>query len=251
MRNVICMKWGDKFGAEYVNRLYKMVEKNLTLEHRFVCFTDNSNGLLDGIEVRPLPEMQLDSALPERGWRKLTVFNEKLADLEGQALFLDLDIVILDNINAFFEEEGEFLIIKDWDFPNDIIGNSSVFRFDIGKHPEVLSNFIQNGEAVRERHRNEQAYLSYAIYEKGQKISENGGRELLKYWSKDWCVSLKRNCLRKFPLNYFMMPKFPKNAKILIFHGRPTPSQALKGYFGKMGFRYVKPTKWISKYWEE
>ena len=88
------MKWGDKFGPEYVNRLYKMVEKNLTLEHRFICFTDNAEGLAEGIEVRPLPEMELDSALPERGWRKLTVFNEKLADLEGQALFLDLDIVI-------------------------------------------------------------------------------------------------------------------------------------------------------------
>ncbi len=247
MKNVICMKWGDKFGPEYVNRLYKMVEKNLTLEHRFVCFTDNSEGLNEGIEVRPLPEMQLDSALPERGWRKLTVFQEKLADLEGQALFLDLDIVILDNINSFFEEEGEFLIIKDWDFPKDIIGNSSVFRFDIGKYPEILSNFIQNGEAVRERHRNEQAYLSYAVKEIGDKQN----KELLKYWPKSWCVSFKRNCLRKFPLNYFMMAKFPQNAKILIFHGRPTPSQALKGYFGKMGLRYVKPTKWISKYWEE
>ena len=26
--NVICVKWGTKFGPEYVNRLYKMVEKN-------------------------------------------------------------------------------------------------------------------------------------------------------------------------------------------------------------------------------
>lgn len=241
MKNVICMKWGDKFGPEYVNRLYKMVEKNLTLEHRFICFTDNAEGLLEGIEVRPLPEMDLDSSLPERGWRKLTVFNEKLADLEGEALFLDLDIVIINNINSFFEEEGEFLIIKDWDFPDDIIGNSSVFRFKIGKYPEVLSNFIKNGEAVRERHRNEQAYLSYAINDCG----------VLKYWPKGWCVSFKRNCLHKFPLNYFMQAKFPKDAKIIIFHGRPTPSQALKGYFGKMGFRYVKPTKWISKYWEE
>lgn len=56
-KNVICIKWGDKFGAEYVNSLYKMVEKNLTVPHRFVCFTDNSDGFLDGIEVRPLPEL--------------------------------------------------------------------------------------------------------------------------------------------------------------------------------------------------
>ena len=58
-RNVICIKWGDKFGADYVNRLYKMVEKNLTLPHRFVCFTDNSDGILDGVEIRPLPELNV------------------------------------------------------------------------------------------------------------------------------------------------------------------------------------------------
>jgi len=241
------MKWGDKFGPEYVNRLFKMVEKNLDLEHRFVCFTDNGEGLDDGIEVRPLPEMELDSSLPERGWRKLTVFKEKLADLEGQALFLDLDIVIINNINSFFEAEGDFLIIKDWDFPHDIIGNSSVFRFEIGKYPEVLDNFIKNGDEIRAKHRNEQAYLSYAIDE----IGKNRGKKILNYWDKSWCVSFKRNCLHKFPLNYFLAAKFPKDAKIVIFHGRPTPSQALHGYFGKMGLRYVKPVKWIEKYWEE
>ena len=132
MKNVICMKWRDKFGHEYVNRLHRMVEKNLTIPHRFVCFTDNGDGLNEGIEVRPLPEMSLDKSLPERGWRKLTVFQEKLADLERQALFLDLDIVIAGNIDAFFEAEGEFLIIKDWDFPKDVIGYSSVFCFEIG-----------------------------------------------------------------------------------------------------------------------
>ena len=31
-RNVICIKWGTKFGPEYVNKLYKMVEKNLSLD---------------------------------------------------------------------------------------------------------------------------------------------------------------------------------------------------------------------------
>ena len=80
MKNIICMKWGDKFGPEYVNRLHTMVEKNLTIPHRFVCFTDNGEGLNEGIEIRPLPEMTLDKSLPERGWRKLTVFQEKLAD---------------------------------------------------------------------------------------------------------------------------------------------------------------------------
>ena len=93
-KNVICIKWGTKFGADYVNRLYKMVEKNLSIPHRFVCFTDNAEGLVEGIEVRDLPEYNDNTAIGDKGWRKLSLFNEQLADLKGTALFLDLDIVI-------------------------------------------------------------------------------------------------------------------------------------------------------------
>lgn len=236
--NVICMKWGDKFGAEYVNNLYYMVEKNLTIPHRFVCFTDNPEGLNEGIEARPLPELN-DDGLPEKAWKKLGLFTEKLADLEGTALFLDLDIVIRENIDEFFKVEGDFLIIKDWDFPDDIIGNSSVFRFEVNKYPDIIPNFYKEGKDIRKRYKNEQAFLSHQMHDKG----------VLKYWDKSWCVSFKRNCLRPFPLNFFQTPIDPVTAKILVFHGRPTPEQAYHGFMGKGGFRYVKPTKWLDKYW--
>ncbi len=238
-KNVICIKWGTKFGPEYVNRLYRMVEKNLKIPHRFVCFTDDTNGLLQGVETRDLPEFVENKNILDKGWRKLSLFNAKLADLEGTALFLDLDIVIKEDLTPFFEEEGEFLIVKDWDFPNDIIGNSSVFRFEIGKYPEVLADFYKLGDNIRNDYKNEQAYLSYEMHNKG----------ILKYWDKSWCVSFKRNCLRPFPVNFFKEPEEPAGAKIIVFHGRPTPQQARDGFCGKGGLRYVKATKWLDKYW--
>lgn len=237
-KNIICMKWGDKFDAGYVNRLYEMVQKNITIPHRFVCFTDNTDGIDPRIETKPIPPLKEDG-IPDRMWKKLTVFNKDLYDLEGTALFLDLDIIIRQSLDPFFEEEGEFLIIKDWDFPDDIIGNSSVFRFEIGKHPEVLEHFYGLGTAIRRHFKNEQAFLSYEMFEKG----------ILKFWNPDWCVSFKRCCLHKFPSCYFKVPRDPEEAKIVIFHGKPTPQQAYKGYFGKLGFRYIKPVKWLDKYW--
>ena len=218
-RNVICIKWGTKFGPEYVNKLYKMVEKNLSLPHRFVCFTDNAEGIVEGVEIRPLPELN-DEGIPDRMWKKLGLFANPLSDLQGTALFLDLDIIIRSSLDPFFEVEGSFLISKDYDFPHDIIGNSSVFRFEVGKHPEIIEHFYQEGK-----------------------------KGLLKYWPKDWVVSFKRQCLHKFPLCWFKVPRDPEEAKILIFHGKPNPEQAYKGYFGKLGFRYIKPTKWLDKYW--
>ena len=29
---VLCMKWGTKYGAEYVNRLYNMVKRHTTVD---------------------------------------------------------------------------------------------------------------------------------------------------------------------------------------------------------------------------
>ena len=55
--NVICMKWGDKFPVEYVNRLYGMVFQNLDSEFRFVCFTEKSKGIRPEVEIQELPEL--------------------------------------------------------------------------------------------------------------------------------------------------------------------------------------------------
>ena len=61
--NIICMKWGDKFPAEYVNRLYGMVARNLSIPFRFVCFTENNDGIRDEVEIQNLPELDLLQSL--------------------------------------------------------------------------------------------------------------------------------------------------------------------------------------------
>ena len=49
-RFVICMKWGTKYGPEYVNRLYGMVSRHLHGAFRFVCFTDDTTGIRPEVE---------------------------------------------------------------------------------------------------------------------------------------------------------------------------------------------------------
>ena len=122
MANIICMKWGTKYGPEYVNRLANMVRRNMTIPHRFVCMTDDATGLDPRIDARPLPDFD-DPGGPERGWRKISTFRRPLFDLVGPTLFLDLDIVIVDSIDCLFDHPGEFLIIKDGlgdDYPTDM-----------------------------------------------------------------------------------------------------------------------------------
>ncbi|MDO4630315.1 MAG: glycosyltransferase [Planctomycetia bacterium] len=237
MENIICMKWGTKFGPAYVNRLAEMVRRFMSRPYQLVCFTDDARGIDPTVRIEPLPEMELDPRLPERGWRKLTVFQENLANLEGNALFLDLDIVVMGKLDDFFDVPGRFRIINDWNL-NNYIGNSSVFRFEVGKMPGVLKYYLENTASVYANHRNEQAYLSWWMKEHG----------LLEYWKPEWCKSFKRNCLRSFPLGYILPPRHPgPDTRVLVFHGRPNPDEIVNGWHSPHFLRAARPVEWFQE----
>lgn len=239
MVNVICMKWGTKYGPEFVNKLRAMVRRHLSRPHRFVCFTDDAAGLdlAGGIEVLPLPPMDLPPG-KERGWRKLSTFGGPLADLRGPTLFLDVDVVITGGLDVFFDHPGKFCIIHDWAKPWRITGNSSVYRFEAGAHPDLLAYFLAHIDQVKAEVRNEQEYLTREIHRQG----------LLTYWPAEWCVSFKHSCLPAFPLNFFQVPKIPADARVVVFHGNPNPDEALIGK-GRGLLRHVRPTPWIGEHW--
>ncbi|MGI9153122.1 MAG: glycosyltransferase, partial [Rubrivivax sp.] len=67
-RIVLCMKWGTKYGPEYVNRLYAMVARHLREDFEFVCLTDLVRGVRAVVRFLPMPRMELPAGIPERGW---------------------------------------------------------------------------------------------------------------------------------------------------------------------------------------
>lgn len=239
-RIVLCMKWGTKYGPEYVNRLYGMVRRHLSGDFRFVCLTDRTEGIRAEVECLPIPELALPEGIPERGWKKLATFDAELHGLKGTALFFDIDIVIVDDITPFFEQQGEFFIIHDWKRPWRITGNSSVYRFEIGAHADVLNHFRNNTEEVRAAFRHEQAFLSDFLHRQGK----------MSYWTSDWCRSFKYHCIPRWPLNYFRTPLIPKDARIIIFHGVVNPPDALLGK-NNNNWRHFLPATWISEHWVE
>ena len=67
--NVVCVKYGTKYGPEYVNRLYQGVKDNLTLPFRFICFTENREGLDQNIVIMELKNKW------QGWWSKVHIFN--------------------------------------------------------------------------------------------------------------------------------------------------------------------------------
>lgn len=217
---VVCLKYGNKYGPEYVNKLYNMVSRNLTIEHEFVCFTENSEGIDEAVKIIPL---EVNPSI-QGWWYKPMFFNPRLP-LKGTVLFLDLDLVIFRNINNLFTyRPGEFLIIRDFNryiIKNYAKFNSSVFRLDTGQHAHVYTNFIRDPKSVIRSYHGDQDWIRYCI------------KSDYDYWPDEWIQSYKWEMRGKPQLDKkprgerdFLTPGHPnikEDTRIAVFHGDPNP----------------------------
>ena len=248
--NVICLKWGTRYPAAYTNTLYRSVKKHLHRPFRFVCVTDDPTGLDEGIDAQPFPPTP--GYKTEKAWpgifSKLAITQDGFANLKGPTLFLDVDVVIMDDIDCFFDyKPGENCIIHNWiEWHKTLfrkrpeIGNSSIYRFEAGKSGYIYDTFIREFDRAHDKTQfpTEQAFLTYAMKQKG-----------VNWWPYDWAQSYKRCCRPIFPLNLFVAPKPPKT-KILVFHGNPDPDQAVVGFDDGKAHHKTLPAPWIEDYWK-
>ena len=247
LKQVICMKWGTLYSPEYVNRLYAMVRANTTGNLRFVCLTDNSDGLRQEIETYACPTLNLSHPNANKGWRKLTLYrsSQELFELSGVWLYLDLDVVVSGSLDEFFEFDldAKYTVMQNWTQPGKGIGNTSVFRYTIGKLEYLHDNFMKNPEQVFSEYNNSQTYISKNV-------------ESIRFWPDEWCALFKVQCLPAWPFRFFKEPLLPENARVIAFPGDPNPHDAVLGHWPvkkgwKKLYKSIRPATWISRIWEE
>lgn len=168
MLTIACVKWGEKYGPEYVHILRDMVRRNLAQPHRFVCLTDNDEGLGD-IDTSPLPEGL------EGWWNKIELFRP--GRFMGRVAFFDLDVAITGDLTELVERKG---IIEDWHLPTY---NSSVMVWDAGEHEEAFTKFSPE---VTGRMHGDQDWLTMI-----------GGWDT---FPASWCVSYRSHAVEWPPL---------------------------------------------------
>lgn len=244
--NVVCLRWGPLYGPQYVNALYARVKRHLRRPFRFVCVTNDATGFSEGIEAAPIPPNPGTPIYWPNVFLKLLITRDGFAGLKGPTLFLDLDLVITDDLDCFFDYmPGKNCIIHNWverrktlfrKAPD--IGNSSVFRFEAGASQYICDTFLSEISRAcdKSRFRTEQAFLTYAMRE-------------CHWWPETWVRSFKRHSVWPFPLNFLLAPALPKGTKILAFHGHPDPCEALAGYRGARVHHHTRPARWIERYW--
>ena len=87
------MKYGTKYGADYVNKLFAGVQKNLKISHLFTCFTDDSEGLDKQIQVKPLRNQW------QGWWSKVHIFDQEAYSSPRWVFYIDLDMIITSSLD--------------------------------------------------------------------------------------------------------------------------------------------------------
>lgn len=105
MIDIVCFKWGPKFTADYVNKLHNAVKRNTTIEHRFICYTDDPAGV--ECETRPF---LID--LPV--WWYIIGLTNPEHEHNDKLVYMDLDTIITGNIDHILSLDKPFATISDF-----------------------------------------------------------------------------------------------------------------------------------------
>ena len=244
MQTIICMKWGSRYNSRFVNTLYSSIKRHTTRPTKLYCFTDDVNGIDSEVICKPLPKIILPKEIEFSPWRKLSVWQYPLYNLKGDILYLDLDLIITGNLDRFFDfNPGQYCVIENWTQVGKNIGNTSCFRFPVGKYSNIFENFQNNSVKFWHQYKIEQIYISRKIINQ-------------IFWPSDWCKSFKHNLLPNWPQRIWQPAILPDETSIVAFTGKPDPDDVIKGkwpvkksQFYKKIYKQLKTPKWVIENW--
>ena len=144
---VVCVKWGTKYGFDYVKNLCDGVKTHLSLPHDFYCLTDDLSSLsASGSEAYDIKGIQLETGWTG-WWNKLCLFSKqstlsKLDPRTTKVLYVDLDTIVTGSLDEIGGYGGPFAILSTDGLDNEGSDfsdgyNSSIVIFDVTK-PAVV-----------------------------------------------------------------------------------------------------------------
>ena len=221
---IVTWKWKPKnhyhtsFSPETVNVLRDMVRRNFPHPHRFVCVTDDPEGIDKGIEIVPLGDLYADIPNPslQNGpscYRRLRMFGAEAESTFGKRFVsLDLDCVIVGEMASVWDRSEDFIAWGDTSRRNKY--NGSMILLTAGSRTKVWEQFDPIESPKKTRHQgllgSDQAWLHYCL----------GPNEPI--WGRADGVYSFRNHLEDRPGRPSNM-KLPENARIIFFHGNINP----------------------------
>jgi len=218
--HIICVKWGNKYTAQYVNVLKSMCARHSTVPYQFHCVTEDPKGLDLDINVIPLPN------LPgiKTWWSKLYMFSPELP-IQGNILYFDLDVVIFRNIDQLFSHNPKkFMIIRDFNrcrVPDWNSSNSSCMRWQKGQLDYIWNEFIPNPSKVMQSNHGDQDWIT------------KRANDDINHWPDEWIRSYKwemigykeTRIIKDKKYTFQKPPTITEENRVAVFHGKPDPHE--------------------------
>lgn len=228
MLSVVCWLWRpaptyrSQFAARHVNTLASMVARNYLKPHRMICVTDMPAGIDPSIEIVPLwkDHSRIVHPFGQRNpscYRRLKAFSPEARDLFGERFVsIDLDCVITADMVPLWDCTDEFKIWGDTNKTTPY--NGSMFIMNAGARRQVWEQFNPDTSPHHTRKLgyfgSDQAWIAACL----------GDREAR--WTKaDGVYSFRNEIKNKF-VGGTQMP-LPRNARVVMFHGREDPWGAM------------------------
>jgi hypothetical protein len=214
---VLCVRFGTKYGREYVERLRNMVQRYFTVPHEIACLTDDYEPI-EGVRTIFQPQ----AGYNKLWWHKVHMFDPDLP-ITGRILYLDLDVIIANDMNKLVSNLGNsFMGIQDFNrkfHSNWQYLNSSTMSWMHRSHSYIWEQFRSAPKEAQRLHGDQDWIWKIA-------------KDRIKFWPKSWIQSYKweirsreeieyRNGIRRF--KSVKDVKIPDDCSIVVFHGDPKP----------------------------
>lgn len=221
---VICVRFGNRYGREYVERLRNMVARQMRTSYEFVCLTDDHHPITD---VRSIVQPQ--AGYTKLWWHKVHLFDKNLP-IKGRILYFDLDVVIHGDIARLAEYKSpKFAGIRDFNrkfYPGWQYLNSSVMSWTHGTNNNIYDDFKRDPHTAM-RLQGDQDWI--------WKLCKNE----ISFWPESWIQSYKwevrgrdalvdRTGRRGFKT---ISDDYPHpDCSVTVFHGDPKPQDVPDRY---------------------
>ena len=173
-----CLKWGELYNSEYVNRAYGGLLKHCNEPFHFVCYTDNPDNISKDIEVRNIQELRPYATKMVFTYEKLMLID--MIDFD-KIFWIDLDVLIhkdvtdiitrkLDNITFIWNYWNSFESLSLFNYGRCVSchTNSSFVGWDKGKANWLLKYTHDNWKKIEWTYKSLDKYLFYQHHRNGR-----------------------------------------------------------------------------------
>jgi hypothetical protein len=222
LNNIICVHVGDRYSKDYVEKLYRGIQRHSSQPFQFTVLNDGATYDLGFGNVRVIPVDHYSYITADRAWwYKMQAFREDVVQ-PGSNLLIDIDTVIVGDCDKFWQFQPDcFVIIQDFNRqfnPGYGRSNSSVVKFTDDMAKKIDLRWREDPLQWVRKYRGDQDWFDGEVNDK-------------IWWPNSWVRSWKWEVYRGGKLHAHKLTYKSEHTvldpqcSILAFHGKPDPHE--------------------------